>query len=241
MNDTLMITIIGLVCLLAGVMAGLFLAGSRSAEPAKNIKSNKNLIEVLRVWRHKSSGKLAIEIEGKLYEASKELSVNRHTRLVELVDELGFWSGGREIDQRMAQVGNEAAAVNQPSQTEPQTTPPQGSPSSALQSTTEIAPPKKQKISVNSGEKPSRPAASEPTNTAPIKSIAAQIDDILQEKLESSPLKDRAIRIMELEGKGVVVMIGLDQYEGVSEVPDPEVRALLRECVMEWERTAGAE
>jgi hypothetical protein len=46
---------------------------------------------------------------------------------------------------------------------------------------------------------------------------------------------------MELEGKGVVVMIGLDQYEGVSEVPDPEVRALLRECVMEWERTAGAE
>jgi hypothetical protein len=70
----------------------------------------------------------------------------------------------------------------------------------------------------------------------PPRSIAAQIDEILQEMLENSALASRGIRLMELPGKGMVVMVGLNQYEGVEAVPDDEIRQLIRNAVAEWER-----
>jgi hypothetical protein len=80
----------------------------------------------------------------------------------------------------------------------------------------------------------------------PPKSIAAQIDEILQLKLASCtldhlPAERRAIRLLELPGRGMVVMVGMDRYEGVENVPDAEIRSLIRESVEEWEKrlTAG--
>lgn len=70
------------------------------------------------------------------------------------------------------------------------------------------------------------------------KSIAAQVDEILQEMLKNSPLAARAIKLMELPGKGMVVMVGLDQYDGVDQVPDDEIRVLIRSAAAEWERQA---
>jgi hypothetical protein len=67
-------------------------------------------------------------------------------------------------------------------------------------------------------------------------SIAAQVDEILQRRLEESPLKDRGIRLMELPGKGMVVMVGLRQYNSVGEVEQAEIKALIQSCVAEWER-----
>jgi hypothetical protein len=73
---------------------------------------------------------------------------------------------------------------------------------------------------------------------SPVKSIAAQVDEILQEMLKSSPLWARGIKLMELPAKGMVVMVGLDQYDGVDAVPDDEIRTLIRSAVGEWERRA---
>ncbi|MFZ5810152.1 MAG: hypothetical protein ACOY16_12790 [Chloroflexota bacterium] len=73
------------------------------------------------------------------------------------------------------------------------------------------------------------------------KSIAFQVDEILQEKLQGTQLENRAIRVMELPGKGMVVMIGLQQYETVNDVPDPEIQAVLRSAVAEWESRSLAD
>jgi hypothetical protein len=70
----------------------------------------------------------------------------------------------------------------------------------------------------------------------PPKSIAAQVDEIVQERLPGSPFYNRAIKLMELPGKGLVVLVDGLQYEGVGEVADPVVQTFLRECVAEWER-----
>jgi hypothetical protein len=78
-------------------------------------------------------------------------------------------------------------------------------------------------------------AAREPAG----QSIAAQIDAILQQKLERSPLASKAIRLLELPGQGMVVMVGLDKYTDLTQVPDPEVRAVIAESVAEWEKRAG--
>jgi len=43
---------------------------------------------------------------------------------------------------------------------------------------------------------------------------------------------------MELPKKGLVVMVGLEQYEGVDAVPDEQIRAIIRSAVKAWEEKA---
>jgi len=90
----------------------------------------------------------------------------------------------------------------------------------------------------------SNPAATAPVPTSKKKeeaktgplSMVAQIDEILQTNLANSSLANRAIRLMESPGGGVVVMVGLDKYNGVGDVPDPQVQAVLRAAIAEWEK-----
>jgi hypothetical protein len=82
--------------------------------------------------------------------------------------------------------------------------------------------------------------AFEETNVAKIEpvtpTIAAQIDEILQKKLENTPYADSGIRLEDTPGQGVVMMVGLDQYDGVESVPDETIRNLIREAVADWEK-----
>lgn len=66
-------------------------------------------------------------------------------------------------------------------------------------------------------------------------SIAGQIDEILQDRLEGTPLEGRGIKILELPGQGMVVMVGLDKYTDLEQLQDPEVRRAIGEAVAEWE------
>ncbi|MEA3350252.1 MAG: hypothetical protein U9Q82_06500 [Chloroflexota bacterium] len=69
----------------------------------------------------------------------------------------------------------------------------------------------------------------------PPSSIVAQIDAVLQEKLETSPLEDKGICLTETLKGGMAVMVGLDKYEDIESVPDDEIIALIRSAVSEWE------
>lgn len=85
-------------------------------------------------------------------------------------------------------------------------------------------------------EKPAaKPAQEEkPKATGPA-SIVDQVNDILQNRLAGSPLAAKGIRLAETPNQGVVVWVGLEHYEGIDAVPDPEVKALIRDAVKEWE------
>jgi hypothetical protein len=69
-------------------------------------------------------------------------------------------------------------------------------------------------------------------------SLADQIDPILQSMLIDSPLADRGISLMDIEGRGMVVNIGLEMYDSVNDVPDDEIRAILKKAVAVWEKRA---
>lgn len=87
-----------------------------------------------------------------------------------------------------------------------------------------------------------RPPAAVPASQPPAKPAGApltmveQIDDILQKKLAGTPLAERGVRLMESDKGGVAVFVGLDRYAGVGEVADPEVQALIRAAIAEWEK-----
>jgi hypothetical protein len=71
------------------------------------------------------------------------------------------------------------------------------------------------------------------------KSITAQIDDILQERVANTPLEGRGIRLLEAPDGRVVVFVGIENYDGVDAVPDVDVRYAIRAAVTEWEKRSS--
>ncbi len=94
---------------------------------------------------------------------------------------------------------------------------------------------------------PAAPAASQTPpsgvspNTVPVPepvptSLVGQIDAILQARLIGTPLEEKGIRLVESIHGGALVFVGNKSYEGVGEVPDPEVQAAIRAATAEWEK-----
>jgi hypothetical protein len=82
---------------------------------------------------------------------------------------------------------------------------------------------------------------SSPAQAAPkFKSIAAQINEILQNRLPGSPYEAVGIDLIETPDQGVVVRVGAEEFPGVEAVSDPGVRAMIKAAVAEWEeKTRG--
>jgi hypothetical protein len=89
---------------------------------------------------------------------------------------------------------------------------------------------------------PSPPARRIPSGKAERKesdaprSMVEEIDEILQDMLEDSNLSERAVRLMEGPGGMATVLIGIDSY-AMEDVPDPEIKDLIKQAVATWEAT----
>lgn len=77
--------------------------------------------------------------------------------------------------------------------------------------------------------------AKEDRPVAPANSIVGQIDSILQSRLAGTPLEDRGIFLAQSPEGGVAVFVGLTRYNGIDDVPDPEIKAAIRAAISEWE------
>jgi hypothetical protein len=69
-----------------------------------------------------------------------------------------------------------------------------------------------------------------------MKSIVEQIDDVLQARLAPTVFAQQDIHLIEIPGGGVGVQIDRDRYEGVDAVPNPEIQALIRLAVADWDK-----
>jgi hypothetical protein len=77
--------------------------------------------------------------------------------------------------------------------------------------------------------------AKEDRPAAPANSIVGQIDSILQARLVGTHLEGRGVFLAQSPEGGVIVYLGLTRYNGIDEVPDPEIKAAIRAAISEWE------
>lgn len=78
----------------------------------------------------------------------------------------------------------------------------------------------------------SRPAAAAPQQAASSDQMLEEINEILQRSLAGTP--DRGVRLFPDAVGGVKVLVGVKSYE-IKDVPDEEIRDLIRQAVAEWE------
>jgi hypothetical protein len=218
----MLLLFVGLACLVAGYLLGRANAADqpdRKTEgdnPEKPLR--KDMVEAGRIWRNIRSGDFYPELDGKVFRSPSEMTKNQQARFTRLLEVLNSWA-------------------------EPSTEEMVTSPSSLQEDAVGVADldaqavPNENRISYNPikvfteivGAEANKPQT---TN----KSIVAQVDEILQEKLEDTPLSSRGILMKDSLDGGVLVQVGLQQYSSINDVPDPEIRQLLKESVEEWER-----
>ncbi|MBN1667871.1 MAG: hypothetical protein JW862_12315 [Anaerolineales bacterium] len=221
MDELTTIILIGVVGLLLGFVMGLLAGGGSSKEtssPEKDV--DENWMEVARFWWDRRDSSLVLRAGERTYLQGAQVKPAESKRLQRMLSELYKWLTGEEMPapdaglERLSSLGGEAAAAEQ----------------------------RRRNLLLTPVDTFVRALdADVPKNPTRGQSIAAQIDAVLQEKLAASALKDKAIRLMEFPNKGMVVLIGLDQYEGIEAVPDENIRTLLRVAVAEWEARVAAE
>jgi hypothetical protein len=153
----------------------------------------------------------SLEVDGMPLNV-KSVSSDQKRRLIELLTFIRPWVEG---GQPLQPLSRPAAPISAP----PQPAPVQPAEPSFRPSLTQPMPPLK-------------PA--EEKNIRSL-SIVAQIDTVLQAMLATTPLATRGIRLTESSIGGVEVYVGLDKYATVDEVPDAEIKTLIRTAISEWE------
>lgn len=178
------------------------------------------------------NGSFVLDLDGRRVNPSS-LSAEQRRRLIEMLNILRPWLEGRPapspassarptvppppsakpgtLEDRLKAIGSPAAPDRPPA---PSATPPPA-PSPAP-----------------------RPAvmAKEDRPVAPANSIVGQIDTILQERLAGTALADRGVFLAQSPEGTVNVYVGLTRYNGIDEVPDPQIKAAIRAAIAEWEK-----
>ncbi len=157
------------------------------------------------------------------------LSPEQRKRLIEMLNVMRPWLEGR------------SAPAPAPSVT---TSPPQSAlldriqskpASSAPPAPVQPAAPPPPAKSQSAAPKPAT-IATEDRPAAPANSIVSQIDSILQARIVGTPLEERGVFLTQSPQGGVNVFVGLTRYDGIDEVPDPEIKAAIRAAITEWEQ-----
>jgi hypothetical protein len=220
--DMLSILLIGGISLVIGLLIGLALSSLfRSEEEKPSISQqdvDPNWVEVAHFWWDRRNSDLVLRVGNQTYLERANLKSAERKRLIRMLNELHVWLA----QEPLPEVEKAVLGAKMPSlefKVAPE------SPNLLLNPVDAI-------VTAIQSDAPKVDLSSA--------SIVQQINAILQTKLAETNMKDKAIRLMELPNKGMVVLIGLDQYEGIDAVPDPEVQAILREAVAEWEVQAAA-
>lgn len=246
----------GLVLLIAisasaGMLVGVLLSLLRGGEKESFLPGRK-LGEMLRLWRDLVSGALVVRFNNQVIEDSAQMTPEQGEQLRLLLHDLSVWSGVR-LDE-FQDNSSKALVEGKPlgASTLAQQPTPLAAQSEAVPAPVNTRPDSLVKelpvIEESLAERPRiRPVRvleqllgtekSPSESTRPV-SIVAQVDEILQEMIKPSELAKRGIKLIDVPGRGMLVMVGVSKYESVNDVPDAEIRQAIHAAAAEWEKRA---
>ena len=152
-------------------------------------------------------GYMTLDLDGARVDTTA-LTTDQRKRLIEMLGLMRPWLEGKPVPAPIKSPSTETPPVSQV-----QSVPTSPPPAAAKQPT----------------------IAKEDRPIAQAGSIVTQIDTILQARLAGTPLEERGVFLTQSSEGGVIVYIGLTKYNGVDEVPDPEIKAAIRAAITEWE------
>ena len=224
MSDLLTLLFIASVGIAIGVAIGVLFSGGRS-KPDSPEKSKEvvpeQLVKIFTIWRDTSRQGYAVELNDQRYAASSELDSGDLDFFKRTLKELDAWAGlpaavvETGIDTAGAAVDADQLAV-----------------AAVPAAASEVTKPSLNPVNIFARALRADLRKPEPGP----RSIVAQIDEILQEKLSETPEIDKSVQLKEAPDGGMVVMVGVDQYEDVDSVPDEQIRTLIKGSVAEWEK-----
>ena len=206
-----------------GLLIGLLVASLFSSRDSKDTDeetppaalAKDGFAEAARLWYSPGVKKVIPQLDGEFYRDYKTLSEEQQSRVNKLAELFSVWTGKELESEKYIPVTQIKSDVGEE-------LPPIGpvldwSVAEALKNE------EKEKVSpLGTTLKP--------------KTIAGQISLILEKMLEGHPLKEKGIKLIENDHRGVDVWIGLEKYDGIDVVPYPEVQQFIRAAVAQWER-----
>ena len=174
-------------------------------------------------------GQLRLRLDDQRTETS-ELSADQRKRLIEILTQMRPWLEAPKPQPVQRPVGKMPSVPPPP---RPAASPQKGAPPPAA-TPVSVPSPAPQQVPV---PKPAAPLPDDDEDDRPgaPQSIVAQINSVLQARLKNSPLAGMGIRLHEsLEG-GVIVWVGGNKFEGVDDVPDEQIKTVIRAAITEWE------
>ena len=205
-----LVIIVGVIGFLLGLI-GSNLNRSRQ----KNLADQPNAF-VLKIWKTGKLEQLNIEFEGNRFERGVDLDTQSRDSLQDMIITINHWLDAAppsdepsdpSVSEEDLGVANEVPILNPTQKTR--------NPFTVFSNAIRASIPKP-----------------EPTG----RDMLAEIDEILQVKLEDAELSEKAVRLLDWPNKGMVVMIGLDKYEEIDEIPAEDIQNIIRSAVMEWEQ-----
>lgn len=238
------LVLVGSIGLIMGGLAGALAAGgfgSKSTQSER--KPGKKYTRLFSLWRDRESGKFLLDIDESYYSSAEQLTSKRLNGMQKVIEDLRIWLGVSDpsslyfADQRPAAIKEQPAMVAETGNKD-------GDSFASRLATlfvnqTDDSPEvKPAEIDLSEMIREVINPASKEAATAPAapKSIAAQIDEILQEKLSGSELKSRSIHLSDDPTLGLVIEIDGRNYAGIDQIPDPEIKSFIQQSVSDWEK-----
>jgi len=244
MDSFTILLISGFFFIMGAAVIGLMWYFQRLTKP-KNSKNNNsadpNIAELARLMRNLQTQEMVVKVDGKTFKAAHELSPTQFRRLSLASNVLTKWLSQNTLSPQPKEESptdltssptelDTQEFMPPPAEVRPAETRTEYTPPFAAGSVGEIKP-----VSTNLPDVVGGLLVPMPKNESEIKSIAFQINEILQLQLVGTDLEKRGISVNDGQDRGVMVTLDGNQYQGVMEVPDEDVRRAIRSAVLEWE------
>ena len=193
-----------------------YLAGSELFDLPPEINENVTLL-----WHDRENKKIKARIDDEIVDLDDNLTPDQHGELslvlVDLQERIGLSATLRDaiVKETDKVFRDKQRRVNIPGKDE-QVKPPSFNPLRSFVNYVQADAPRIE-------EKP--------------QSIPDQINEILQDMIEGTPLEEKGVSMAEWPNRGAVFIVGIDVYEDIHKIPDPEVRTAIRSAVKAWEAT----